>query len=247
MGRTKRKKNNKKSNSSNHVIRSLRSHAYIPFKSGVVDVSNADMRPVTLSVRISGQHTGGAASNTTTISETDYQISTLGSRAVAFGDLFSYWRCVGLNYVARSSAALKMTSDLTLRGQNTWFVAFPLLPKSTFTAPTTIAQFVDFPHLNWNIDCGTIKVNIGRKELLSGMPYQWLKTTNTGSIPDDELIQFCHETANLTISAVDVSSILVEVITLDLEFAGAMDPALNPRVPSYLHPRLSFDFEETKK
>jgi len=236
------------SNTYQRIVRAIKPRTTLHFKSGDVDTTNADMRPVTLSIRIFNQHTGGSTSNLFTGFETDYSIAGFNSgRATAFADLFSFYRIVGLRYKAKMSTALLTSSSLTLIGQNNWFVAFPLLPKSTFTAPTTVGQFVDFPYLHWDNDQGTIKFAISRKELLSGMPYKWLKTTTTGSIPDDEYIQMCHEVCNTTISAVTASSILTEVVDLDLEFAGAMDPALNPLLPSYLHPRHSFDFISDEK
>lgn len=212
-------------------------YASLHFNSGDINVSNVDMRPVTISVRVSGSHTGGATANALTFVETDYSIANLGSRAVAFGDLFSFYRIVGIHYKGSMSSSMNTTQNQY--NNNVWYVAFPLLPKSTFTAPTTIAQFCDFPYLVWDTDLHSIKKSIGRKALLESMPYKWLKTTQTGSIPDDEYIQFCHEICNLSLLTSTTASQLMEIFEIEIEFSGAMDPALNPLLPSFMKPRAS--------
>lgn len=250
------RKSKKKSHSTNpHVTthipvgRNPRPHTFLPFKSGLVDTTNADMRPVKISVHLWANHTNSSTANTAVLTSADISAVSLGPRAVAFADLFSYYRIVSVRIVGRANSPYVSTATTALvhPGDNQWYFAFPLLPKSTYQPPTTINQFCDFPNLFWGDDRVPIKAHLNRNTLLSGLPYMWLKTTQTGSIPDDEFIQFSHNVWGQNLGANITASVMTEIWDVDIEFAGGMDPSLNPKLePSYLR-KDSFTLVDEKK
>jgi hypothetical protein len=129
-------------------------------------------------------------------------------------------------------------------------MALPLAPKSTYTAPAGVTQFIDFPHLSWTQDTGvtTVNIRVGRRHLLSNMVSPWLKTTATGAT-DPETIQACLEIACQTITLTGgllVPAVIDVICDVTLEFQGPMDPALNP-LKSKPRPSIDFEVVEEKK
>jgi len=68
-------------------------------------------------------------------------------------------------------------------GQYGHGVAFTPISTANYTAPTTLAQFCDFPEYQINNGYHVCKLSVGQKGTIGALPFKWL-TTNTTSSAD---------------------------------------------------------------
>lgn len=191
-------------------------------------VTNSD-RIVPLHVRFNiSSSASSLTGGTVVVNQTDFEIANFGARAVSLADNFTFFRIVKFRFTGRAHPGASTTPFL---GYISWYCAVAFAPKSGYTAPTTIPQMLDFPHLSWTQDFSPnrISINIGRSELLGAMPYEWLKTTHTG-VNDEDYVQLSFVTMSQPYQTLTLAGLLEGVCDLDLEFRGDVDPALNPRI-----------------
>lgn len=185
----------------------------------------------------------------------DVTIPTIGARGSAMGDLFQYYRIVGIRIKFRLLPAYltSATVNMLLPGNCIWYYAICLEPASAITKPTTRANFIDFPFLTWGSDGSpnTMELKIGRKQLLASMPYEWLKCSATG-VNDEDYVQMSFWSASQPFQSTTTASGLESTVDLEVEFRGDIDPAANPSDRMYsLHKpkelkenKEEFSFEE---
>jgi len=160
------------------------------------------------------------------------QIANMGARGVALGDLFSFWRLVDFNINLKFHPGY--SSSVPQIGNVTWFFYVVFAPATGFTNPTTVTELIDLPHLKWEHDDPSkgMHCRIGRSELLSSMPYEWLKTTATG-VNDEDYIQMCFFISSSTYATSTGAGACEHVIDYTCEFRGTIDPADNPLSRNY--------------
>jgi hypothetical protein len=162
----------------------------------------------------------------------DYNIANMGTRAVAMGDLFAFYRVVDFKFTGRAHPG--GNAVYFMPGNCTWMVGMVFAPVSSYTAPTAMTQMADFPHMHWMQDSPPSKLllHCGKKEFLNSMPYEWLKTQTTG-VNDEDYTQFSLCVASQPQTTNTISSYLDIVAELTIEFRGDMDPAINPKDKLY--------------
>lgn len=196
-----------------------------------------------------------AASNTAltpTITVLDYAPSAWGARGVAFADLYQKYRIVGfrarfhMHPAIQLSTVATQTYGLWMPGNCSWYAGVYYGPSSTFTAPTTVANFLDFPHLTWRNDNhpGTMSLRVTRGDLKKHMKQPWLQTVLTGETNPD-FTQICFMVLSLPRNGTSSAAAIDWIIDLDVEFTGSVDPALIPKIMFERY--LSYDEEEKKE
>jgi len=194
--------------------------------SGPFDVTNRIVRE---SFRIFTTHTASVTGGVLVNNETDMYPVNWGSRGVAFADLYQLYRIVDMkvSYHFHPAYSNGATVAMYQPGLTLWMAAIYYGPKSTFTAPTSTTQFVDFPHLTVTTDAKSMVMIIPHRDLMARTRGQWYATAVTGG-DDVETIQLTLEDISVTTNTVIVASIASIVIELEVEFTGAVDPALIP-------------------
>jgi len=177
--------------------------------------------------------TSSTTAATFSLFQDEIQVSFLGLRGVAMGDLFLYYRVVGLRITVVPHGMVITGGNLVTQGCD-WVICCAFTPKDAFTAPTTnFTNMIDFPHFRLFLDYPVkpFEFYIGREELLSSMPYEWLKTTSTGVTEDENYKQLTIMTASLPLfnstSSGTPSSIHL-IYDFEVEFRGDVSPALIP-------------------
>jgi len=220
------KKKKKKSAVKRGVDKSY-SKAFLPRSSFNDGVSDGSVKVITVDCRVYGTFSSGTAA-AFSVQETDLTIANLGSRAIAFADLYSDYRICGVKIVGKPHSSF-LASGAYAPGTTTWAMAMPLVPKSTFAASAGMTTFVDFPHFSYVQDFGreNLQIHLGREYLLSHMVQPWLKTTPTG-VADTDHIQMCLQLAAVPSLALIQATQMDFVMDVTLEFQGPIDPSLNP-------------------
>ncbi len=179
---------------------------------------------------------------TVVINEQNLTISTLGSRVVAIADTFMYWRLVRLRSYGftKSGVVNTVTTATTTCDPYIHGIAFTPLTSVNYTAPTTLAQFVDFPESQ--IDCGLRKVGfkVDRSGLIGSQPTKWLGTQSNFSsdIQSAGTITVYLETPAV-VSTVNGPAQFDYVNEYVIEFKGPIDGAINPSLSNPRGIRLS--------
>jgi len=190
-----------------------------------------DQRITRIGIRVVALGNASATIGTVTNTEIDLSPPNWGARGVAFADLYQKYRIVGLMVRARMHPGFSTTVQqaLWMAGNTSWYMAIYYGPKSTFTAPTTVANFIDFPHLVFANDAppGKLSMKVSREDLMAHINQDWLQTAATGET-DPETIQLCLEILSIPFSGMTQAAQLEIVIDLDIEFTGSVDPALIP-------------------
>jgi hypothetical protein len=168
------------------------------------------------------------SAGTVTTTETSMVPSGFGARGVAFADLFQYYRIVGMRI--NGQAHMGANATYQMQGNCSWYLGVNLAPLSTYSAPTSVANFIDSPHIAWTQDFNpnSISLAMSRQQLLRQLPLKWLKTASTG-VNDEELIQGTFTVISVPKLAVTIASILEIIVEYDVEFSGPIDPALIPQ------------------
>lgn len=175
----------------------------------------------------SASNTAGALSFT----EIDLSPPNWGARGIAFADLYSKYRIVGLQarLGPRPGLTTTATSAMYMPGNATWYMAIYYGPSTTFTAPVALTTFIDLPHLTWSNDRSTrILLRMSRSDCMRHLEHKWLQTASSGTGGQTETTQFCLEIVASTEAATTVQAAADLVIDFQVEFTGSVDPALIP-------------------
>jgi len=176
---------------------------------------------------------------TLTITEINLTVSQLGDRLLNIADTYAYWRLVGLRVdqilQAGYSGLSTPTSDHYIHG-----VTFIPQASGNYTAPTTLAQLVDFPEFSQGNGLQTVRISVGRQGLINSQPSKWLSTGTAGdtqilSAGVVTLFSACGSPADTT-----ANGILRTVISFSVEFKGPIDGTLNPALEVKVLPSRSY-------
>jgi hypothetical protein len=168
---------------------------------------------------------------TAVFNEQNLTISTLGSRVVAIADTFEYWRLVHFRSYGFTKAGVinTVTTSITTCDGYIHGMAFTPLTSANYTAPTTLAQFVDFPEMK--LDCALRKValSVTRNGLIGSLPTKWLGTqTNfSADIQSAGTLTVYLETPPV-VSTVNGPAQFDYINEYVIEFKGPIDGAINP-------------------
>lgn len=176
---------------------------------------------------ITASTTGG----TVIVTELDLIPSNWGARGVAFADLYQKYRITALQvrFLFHPGYINTATQAIYMPGNISWHAGLYYGPKSTFTTPTTITQFIDLPHFisrNDSSPNGMI-MRLDRSELLKYTNSKWFQTVATGS-DDIEDTQLCLEIASVPYQSQIIAGAADMYVDMEVEFAGSVDPALIP-------------------
>lgn len=168
---------------------------------------------------------------TPVFNEQNLVISTMGSRVVAIADTFMYWRLVRLKSYGFTKAGTvnTVTTSTTTNDGYIHGLAFTPLTSVNYTAPTTFAQFVDFPEMQ--VDCALRRVgfSVGRGGLIGSQPTKWLGTQTNFStdIQSAGTITVYLETPPV-VSTVNGPAQFDYINEYVIEFKGPIDGGINP-------------------
>jgi len=180
---------------------------------------------------MNGSFTASNTAATFAITEVDLNPSAWGTRGVAFADLYEKYRIVDLqiDLLANPGLTTTATQAMYMPGNCNWYIGAYYSSSGTFTTPTTVAQFCDFPHFAWSTDQQpkTLRFHLGRRDLMKHMISPWLQTVSTG-VTSIELCQLCISVASLTLHATTNPSTSSILLNYAVEFTGSVDPALIP-------------------
>jgi hypothetical protein len=168
-----------------------------------------------------------AAVSTTALSvaELNLSIANCGNRIIDAGDIFAYFRIRKLHVY---SFAYPLGTDTSSAAFSCFHsIAFTPLPNTSYTAPTTIAQMVDFPEFAYGTNRQRLSFSVGPEGLYQTTPTHWYECGTQGSS------QFLSAgtitlSVNNTISASGTTSGASAVIEAEFEFKEPIDTALIP-------------------
>jgi len=177
--------------------------------------------------------TSSTTGGTVTVTETQIYPANFGARGLALSDLFQYYRIVGIRITGLAHPGF--ISVGTAAGNTSWYLGVNLAPISTYTAPTTVSNFIDTPHMciMQDFSPNRLMLTMNRRDLMRNMPQKWLKTVATG-VNDEEYIQGAFTVLSVPNGTLTISSVLELTLEFDVEFAGPIDPALIPGSPSFV-------------
>lgn len=190
-----------------------------------------DQQIVMTTFRLIGSFASGTSGGSVTNSEIDLSPPNWGARGIAFADLYQKYRITYVNFRGWAFPGQNNTATqaVFMPGNCSYFVAAYYGPKSTFTAPSSITNFVDFPHLHWMTDGGrsVLNMEITERDLRSHQSIAWYQTAPTGSADPDN-VQLCIELLNQPNLTTTSAAMMNFTIDLTVEFTGSVDPALIP-------------------
>jgi len=232
-------KNNKNKNYKKKIVLNIKKNKYVKlsqlFTHPGGGSTSAANKITSVFFRVLGTAYVASGTAATTIINTpvNAQVSGMGARGVALGDLFAFYRIVGFKATLRFHPGY--SNSVPQIGNVSYYMGLTFEPSTGFTAPANISQLIDFPFFKWIQDDPSkeIVIKIGRKQLLSSMPYDWLKTTTTG-VNDEDYIQFSWFIASNTYAASTGVGSVECIYEYHVEFRGDIDPALNPKEWNYL-------------
>jgi hypothetical protein len=170
-----------------------------------------------------------ASTSATTITVTRFDLAppNMGTRAVMYADLFQLYRVVGLTIHLDCTSGLLGSLNPLGVGNVLYMVAIVYKPVSTFTAPGTVAEFVDLPHSAWNHDFSynRVTIRVGKKDLLSASPAKWYQTSSNGASDILEQVQLSVALLTRTRQSSIVAAELSYQMQIHVEFKGPIDPA----------------------
>lgn len=179
----------------------------------------------------SSPYTASNTNGTVIVNELDLSPSNWGPRGVAFADLYQKYRIEAIQIRMRFHPGFTTTATqaMYMPGNCTWMAGIYYSSSSTFTAPTTISQMTDLPHMVWSQDCPpqSMLIKIGRKDLMKHLSSPWYQTAGTGA-DNLELIQLAFELAGVPYQNTTNAAAADVIIDMDVAFTGPVDPALIP-------------------
>lgn len=190
---------------------------------------------------------------TAILNEQNLTISTLGSRVVAIADTFMYWRLVSFRIFGFTKAGTVNTVTTTNTTCDAYIhgIAFTPLTSANYTAPTTLAQFVDFPEMKLDCALRPLKLSVSRNGLIGSQPTKWLGTQANFSadIQSAGTVTAYLETPPV-LSTVNGPAQFDYVNEYVIEFKGPIDGSINPSLsnPKGIRPMTDEEkFPECKK
>lgn len=198
--------------------------------------TNLNERIVSASFRFVSNTNSSVTGSAVAVTELNVNPSTMGARCVAMADLFSTWRLRGLRIHAQCHPATRFFTagsagnTENMLGFTTYGVAYVAQPNTNYAAPTTIAQIVDFPaFMERNDTSPTIDFTVA-PALLQDRPGRWLHTVQSGTVPDIDYTAGCITYFSSCFLTMDTAANVELVVEADVDFKGAIDPALLPQL-----------------
>jgi len=180
--------------------------------------------------------TASLTAGTVTVTELNLNPPNWGTRGIAFADLYQNYRIVGLRI--NGKAHVGQNTTLQVLGNTSWYIGVSLSPTSTFTVPSTVATFIDLPHVSWVQDFSpnNISLRLSRNQLMRHSFRPWYRTSSTGVTDQTDLTQVTLEVLSVpNFTLTSAPSLMELIIEFDVEFCDPIDPAL---IPSIIKQRL---------
>jgi len=184
---------------------------------------------------------GTSGSTTALVYEVSLNVASLGDRIIDLGDTFAYFRISSLRVTAHVNPLIaSSTTTSTSPDDVNHAVGFIPLPPGNYTAPTALAQCVDFPEFRVASGRKSVSFSVGPSGLYHTTPTKWYACGTQGSA---EFITAGTITGLIqnTIATAVTQYQQVLVISGVAEFKEPIDTALIPL--GFLERRLQRDRE----
>jgi len=209
-----------------------------------MSMSKANDRTVVVPFRAitTGAVAGGSAG--VTFSEVNIIPSNLGQRIINTAALYEFWRVKTLR-VQQTLSALSNSAQVQ-------YLAFIPIGTAMFTAATTLAEMVDFPHFRMGgVNPTQITIQMSGNALTTFTTNKWLVTDLTG-VTDTLFYSAGTITSALRTFASDSTSTTTLLIEGVAEFRAPLDPSLSLFQPRKTSPspntvRILKDWEDERK
>jgi len=110
--------------------------------------------------------------------------ANLDSRITDMYQNFTKWRLTNLRMTLYSAGSFVVTTVLApMMNTGEVYLCYTPLDVTYFTVPTSSAQLLDFPRVQYGTTENRLTMKINRNEIRGPSSYEWLETSTHGSIP----------------------------------------------------------------